>query len=75
MKFNQQAWRINCKATSKDMEKSPYGCGDQPLWIEILQKFYWCGQIWYAINSLKETLSISNRHAPFGLRLDQAKTK
>ena len=40
--------------------------------MEAVQRFYSCSQIWYAINLLKETLSISNCPASFGLQLDQA---
>ena len=47
----------------------------KPLRIEIVQKFYLCGQIQHEIIFLKETLSILNFHTPFILQIDQAKTK
>ena len=56
--------------------KSPQSFENQPLIrIEIVQKFYLCGQIQHEIIFLKETLSILNFHTPFILQIDQAKTK
>ena len=42
------------------MEKSSLTFGDQPLKIEIEQKFYLNGQTWYLINSLDKASSVSN---------------
>ena len=56
-------------------KKSPQSFENQPFRIEIVQKFYLCGQIQYEIIFLKETLSILNFHTPFILQIDQAKTK
>lgn len=41
-----------------NIENPPNGFEDQPLRIEIVQKFNLSGQIWYLINSPKETSSI-----------------
>ena len=54
------------------LKKFQHSFEDQPIRMEVVQRFYLCSQIWYAINSLKETLSISNCPASFGLQLDQA---
>ena len=56
-------------------KKSPQSFENQPLRIEIVQKFYLCGQIEHEIIFLKETLPILNFHTPFILEIDQAKTK
>ena len=47
--------------------------GDQPLKIQIVQKFYLSGQEWYPINSPKETSSFSNCCVSVGLRLHRVK--
>ena len=60
------------KASNKNIKKFQHGFKDQPVRVEVVQRFYSCGQIWYGINSLKEMLSISNCPASFGLQLDQA---
>lgn len=67
--------QVNCKATSKNIKKSPHIFQDQPIRIEIVQRIYLCSQILYVINLLKETSSILNCDAPFGLQLDQPKKK
>ena len=46
----------NCK----NMEKSPLNFGEQPLKIEIGQKFYLSGQTWYLITSVNKISSVSN---------------
>ena len=44
---------IHSFVTPKNMEKSSQNFGDQPLKIQIVQKFYLSAQIWYPIHSLK----------------------
>ena len=44
---------IHSFVTPKNMEKSSQNFGDQPLKIQIVQKFYLSGHIWYPIHSLK----------------------
>ena len=67
--------QVNCKATSKNIEKSQQVFQDQPIRIETVQRIYLSSQILYVINLLKGTLSILNCDAPFGLQLDQAENK
>ena len=67
--------QVNCKATSKNIEKSQQVFQDQPIRIETVQRIYLSCQILYVINLLKGTLSILNCDAPFGLQLDQAENK
>ena len=70
--FDQQTWQTSFKASNKNIEKFQHSFEDKSIRMEVVQRFYLCSQIWYAINSLKETLSISNCPASFGLQLDQA---
>ena len=67
--------QVNCKATSKNIEKSQQVFQDQPIKIETVQRIYLSCQILYVINLLKGTLSILNCDSPFGLQLDQAENK
>ena len=67
--------QVNCKATSKNIEKSQQVFQDQPIKIETVQRIYLSCQILYVINLLKGTLPILNCDAPFGLQLDQAENK
>lgn len=71
--LDQQTLQINSKVTDKNIKKNPHSFEDQPLLIEIVQKFWSWGQIWDAINLLKETLSNLNCHTPFSSCLDLAK--
>lgn len=45
-----------------------------PSGLGLWGSFNFCSQIWYVINFLKETSSISNCCTQFGLPLNQAKT-
>ena len=52
---------IHSFVTPKNMEKSSQNFGAQPLKIQIVQKFYLSGQIWYPIHSLKMRAQTKNR--------------
>ena len=47
--------QVNCKATSKNIEKSQQVFQDQPIRIETVQRIYLSSQILHVINLLKGT--------------------
>ena len=47
--FDQQIWQIDREAAKKNVKKYPHDFVAQSLRVEIVQKFYLCVDIWYAI--------------------------